>query len=113
MRTKNNRVQGGRARSARYIECPNIMCFNLEIIPRTLANELGPGINPQEKIMEKLVGKTAVITGGSSGIGLATAQRFVQEGIEHVFITGRRKDALDAAVCNGLDRRKEGWRDTQ
>jgi NAD(P)-dependent dehydrogenase (short-subunit alcohol dehydrogenase family) len=46
---------------------------------------------------EKLKGKTAVITGGTSGIGLATAQRFVAEGA-YVFITGRRKDALDAAV---------------
>jgi NAD(P)-dependent dehydrogenase (short-subunit alcohol dehydrogenase family) len=46
----------------------------------------------------KLTGKRAVITGGSTGMGLATAKRFVREGIDHVFITGRRKDALDAAV---------------
>jgi NAD(P)-dependent dehydrogenase (short-subunit alcohol dehydrogenase family) len=47
--------------------------------------------------MQKLEGKVAVITGGSTGIGLATAQRFVCEGA-HVFITGRRQSELDAAV---------------
>jgi NAD(P)-dependent dehydrogenase (short-subunit alcohol dehydrogenase family) len=44
-----------------------------------------------------LTGKTAVITGGTSGIGLATAQRFVDQGAT-VFITGRRQAELDAAV---------------
>src|ERR671930_2134136 len=47
--------------------------------------------------MEKLDGKIAVITGGNSGIGLATAQRFVEDGA-YVFITGRRQSELDAAV---------------
>jgi NAD(P)-dependent dehydrogenase (short-subunit alcohol dehydrogenase family) len=50
-----------------------------------------------KQIMKKLEGKIAVITGGSSGIGLATAQRFVDEGA-YVFITGRRQSELDAAV---------------
>jgi len=45
----------------------------------------------------KLAGKVAVVTGGNSGIGLATAQRFVAEGA-YVFITGRRQSELDAAV---------------
>jgi len=47
--------------------------------------------------MGKLDGKIALITGGSDGIGLASAQEFVAEGA-YVFITGRRKEALDAAV---------------
>src|ERR1700681_1234188 len=47
--------------------------------------------------MSKLDGKIAVITGGSSGIGLATAQRFVTEGA-YAFITGRRQSELDKAV---------------
>jgi NAD(P)-dependent dehydrogenase (short-subunit alcohol dehydrogenase family) len=46
--------------------------------------------------MKKLDGKIAIITGGNSGIGLATAQRFVAEGA-YVFITGRRQSELDAA----------------
>jgi NAD(P)-dependent dehydrogenase (short-subunit alcohol dehydrogenase family) len=46
---------------------------------------------------KKLQGKMAVITGGTSGIGLATAKLFVKEGA-HVFITGRREKELDAAV---------------
>jgi len=47
--------------------------------------------------MAKLDGKVAVVTGGNSGIGLATAQRFVAEGA-YVFITGRRPGELDKAV---------------
>ena len=46
---------------------------------------------------KKLEGKIAVITGGSSGMALASAKRFVEEGA-YVFITGRNQDQLDAAV---------------
>jgi len=47
--------------------------------------------------MDKLEGKIALITGGNSGIGLATAKQFVNEGA-HVFITGRRDPELVVAV---------------
>lgn len=45
----------------------------------------------------KLEGKIAIVTGGSTGIGLATAKRFASEGA-HVIVTGRRQAELDAAV---------------
>lgn len=48
--------------------------------------------------MAVLTGKVAVVTGGSSGIGLAIARAFRDEGAK-VFITGRRKEALDTAVA--------------
>jgi NAD(P)-dependent dehydrogenase (short-subunit alcohol dehydrogenase family) len=47
--------------------------------------------------MGKLEGKVAVITGGSSGLALESAKRFVEEGA-YIFITGRRQEALDEAV---------------
>ncbi|MGB6532044.1 MAG: SDR family NAD(P)-dependent oxidoreductase, partial [Candidatus Nitrosopolaris sp.] len=50
-----------------------------------------------ELISKRLDGKIAVVTGGSSGIGLAAAQRFVQEGA-YTFIFGRRQSEVDAAV---------------
>jgi len=48
--------------------------------------------------MNRLDGKTAMITGGATGIGRAAAKRFIAEGA-FVFIFGRRQDALDAAVA--------------
>ena len=47
--------------------------------------------------MGKLQGKVAVITGGTTGIGFASAKLFVKEGA-YVFITGRRQKELDEAV---------------
>jgi NAD(P)-dependent dehydrogenase (short-subunit alcohol dehydrogenase family) len=54
-------------------------------------------LQQRNEIIKKLEGKVAVITGGSSGIGLATAKRFTSEGA-HVYITGRRQSELDEAV---------------
>ena len=49
--------------------------------------------------MGQLTGKTALVTGGNSGIGLATAQRLAAEGA-HVFVTGRNQETLDDAVAS-------------
>ena len=51
----------------------------------------------KENYTARLAGKVALITGGSTGIGLATAREFVNEGA-YVFITGRREAELAAAV---------------
>jgi NAD(P)-dependent dehydrogenase (short-subunit alcohol dehydrogenase family) len=53
--------------------------------------------NTTNTTSQKLAGKIALVTGGNSGIGLATTKRFIAEGA-YVFISGRRQDQLDAAV---------------
>ena len=58
----------------------------------------GPSSQSDNCERNKLVGKTALIAGGTSGIGLATAKAFVNEGA-YTFITGRREAELAAAVC--------------
>ncbi len=50
-----------------------------------------------DKAMSKLTNKVAVVTGGSSGIGLATARRLIADGAQ-VVVTGRAQEALDAAI---------------
>ena len=55
-------------------------------------------LQPRREFSMRFDGKVAVVTGGSSGIGLAAAQRFVAEG-GYVFITGRRQSELDKAVA--------------
>jgi NAD(P)-dependent dehydrogenase (short-subunit alcohol dehydrogenase family) len=52
----------------------------------------------KEHIMSRLQGKTAVVTGGGTGIGLGAAKRFIDEGA-FVYLFGRRQEPLDAAVA--------------
>jgi NAD(P)-dependent dehydrogenase (short-subunit alcohol dehydrogenase family) len=68
-------------------------------IPATGNQDRLSPMRKEQVVSKKFTGKIAVVTGGSTGMGLATAKRFVQEGMDHVFITGRRKDSLDSAIA--------------
>jgi NAD(P)-dependent dehydrogenase (short-subunit alcohol dehydrogenase family) len=58
-----------------------------------------PAATAPTAVGHQLDGKTALVTGGNSGIGLATAQRLAAEGA-HVFLTGRNQETIDAAVAS-------------
>jgi NAD(P)-dependent dehydrogenase (short-subunit alcohol dehydrogenase family) len=64
---------------------------------RTVAAERAP--EREDELMGLLERKNAVVTGANSGIGLATAQRFIAEGAERVFITVRRQPELNSAAA--------------
>jgi NAD(P)-dependent dehydrogenase (short-subunit alcohol dehydrogenase family) len=66
-------------------------------LERSVIKFVIPKLNQENTMSQKLSGKVALVTGGTSGIGLATAKQFVAEGA-YVFITGRRQTELDAAV---------------
>jgi hypothetical protein len=62
----------------------------------------------EKQMSKKLKDKIALITGGTEGIGLATAKLFVKEGA-YVFITGRRQKELDEAVRGNRHERCGTW----
>src|SRR5712672_4109532 len=103
-RTADTDHRGWRQSSSRIDFAPP-MCALPHSTPdagRPMSRFSGASPNDQRRslegeVMGKLEGKVAVITGGSSGMALASAKRFVEEGA-YVFITGRRQEALDEAV---------------
>jgi NAD(P)-dependent dehydrogenase (short-subunit alcohol dehydrogenase family) len=82
----------------RDIDNPATMVCRPFYFERTASSIASPHQQRRTTMSRKLEGKIALVTGGTSGIGLAIAQRFVKEGA-FVFITGRRPAELDKAVA--------------
>src|SRR5712675_3703421 len=103
-RTADTDRRGWRQSSSRIDFAPPV-CALLHSTPdagRPMLGFSGASPNDQRRslkgeVMGKLEGKVAVVTGGSSGMALASAKRFVEEGA-YVFITGRKQEQLDEAV---------------
>src|SRR5580700_7068300 len=90
---------GGYKRTDALGGCHRTLAEHLVIHGRRAATGLAwlRSNRPRERFMGRLDGKIALVTGGTSGIGLATAKEFVNEGA-YVFVTGRREAELTAAV---------------
>src|SRR5712691_8716605 len=85
--------------AGRMLLIPIIYCKSYKPVFTEVRPRCRPAQQQERKTMNnRLEGKTAVITGGTEGIGLATANLFVKEGA-YVFITGRRQKQLDEAVA--------------